>query len=111
MNSIDSEFVRYIMHVEVKENPQAEDTQDTAPVVEEEATKADPKSATSSGADAKPVQGKAKLAGAGEVVESADGAKAQPTSTPKVNNEFENVGRNAPCPCGSGKKFKHCHGR
>jgi preprotein translocase subunit SecA len=23
----------------------------------------------------------------------------------------ENVGRNAPCPCGSGKKYKHCHGR
>jgi len=21
------------------------------------------------------------------------------------------VSRNAPCPCGSGKKFKHCHGR
>jgi uncharacterized protein len=21
------------------------------------------------------------------------------------------VGRNAPCPCGSGKKFKHCHGK
>ena len=20
------------------------------------------------------------------------------------------VGRNDPCPCGSGKKFKHCHG-
>src|SRR5262249_37594763 len=20
------------------------------------------------------------------------------------------VGRNAPCPCGSGKRFKHCHG-
>jgi preprotein translocase subunit SecA len=24
--------------------------------------------------------------------------------------EFENVGRNDPCPCGSGKKFKKCHG-
>lgn len=24
---------------------------------------------------------------------------------------FANVGRNDPCPCGSGKKFKHCHGR
>lgn len=24
---------------------------------------------------------------------------------------FENVGRNDPCPCGSGKKFKNCHGR
>ncbi|MBO6281035.1 MAG: preprotein translocase subunit SecA [Alphaproteobacteria bacterium] len=27
---------------------------------------------------------------------------------PKI---FANVGRNDPCPCGSGKKFKHCHGR
>jgi preprotein translocase subunit SecA len=23
----------------------------------------------------------------------------------------EKVGRNDPCPCGSGKKFKHCHGK
>jgi preprotein translocase subunit SecA len=23
---------------------------------------------------------------------------------------WEQTGRNAPCPCGSGKKFKHCHG-
>lgn len=23
---------------------------------------------------------------------------------------FKNVGRNEPCPCGSGKKFKKCHG-
>ena len=23
---------------------------------------------------------------------------------------FERTGRNAPCPCGSGRKFKHCHG-
>ena len=29
---------------------------------------------------------------------------------PKVNSEFENVGRNDPCPCGSGKKYKKCHG-
>lgn len=24
---------------------------------------------------------------------------------------YANVGRNEPCPCGSGKKFKNCHGR
>ena len=24
--------------------------------------------------------------------------------------DFEKVGRNEKCPCGSGKKFKHCHG-
>jgi preprotein translocase subunit SecA len=23
---------------------------------------------------------------------------------------WQRTGRNAPCPCGSGKKFKHCHG-
>lgn len=29
----------------------------------------------------------------------------------KVNVELTNVSRNAPCPCGSGEKFKHCHGK
>ena len=24
--------------------------------------------------------------------------------------EYEKVGRNEKCPCGSGKKYKHCHG-
>ena len=27
-----------------------------------------------------------------------------------VKREFPKVGRNQPCPCGSGKKYKHCHG-
>ncbi|MGM0432692.1 MAG: anaerobic sulfatase maturase, partial [Spirochaetota bacterium] len=32
--------------------------------------------------------------------------------TPFLNPEvFKHAERNAPCPCGSGKKFKHCHGR
>ena len=26
-------------------------------------------------------------------------------------NEEEKVGRNDPCPCGSGRKYKHCHGK
>ena len=28
-----------------------------------------------------------------------------------IRREHPKVGRNAPCPCGSGKKFKQCHGR
>jgi preprotein translocase subunit SecA len=37
------------------------------------------------------------------------------TSAPKIpqnpiRNELK-VGRNDPCPCGSGKKFKQCHGK
>ncbi|MCR6655678.1 MAG: SEC-C metal-binding domain-containing protein [Opitutus sp.] len=27
-----------------------------------------------------------------------------------MRRELPKVGRNDPCPCGSGKKFKHCHG-
>ena len=30
---------------------------------------------------------------------------------PQPDNPELKVGRNDPCPCGSGKKFKHCHGR
>jgi len=29
----------------------------------------------------------------------------------KPRSVSEKVGRNDPCPCGSGKKYKHCHGR
>lgn len=25
--------------------------------------------------------------------------------------EWKNISRNSPCPCGSGKKYKHCHGK
>ncbi len=28
-----------------------------------------------------------------------------------IHPEWNNVSRNSPCPCGSGKKFKHCHGK
>jgi preprotein translocase subunit SecA len=30
---------------------------------------------------------------------------------PDDPSSWGKVGRNGPCPCGSGKKFKHCHGR
>jgi preprotein translocase subunit SecA len=33
----------------------------------------------------------------------------QPAVAPFVREE-KKVGRNEPCPCGSGRKFKHCHG-
>jgi preprotein translocase subunit SecA len=37
-----------------------------------------------------------------------------PTKTATImknkDDPFANVGRNDPCPCGSGKKFKKCHG-
>ena len=38
------------------------------------------------------------------------GQQVQRQRTPVVNNAPK-VGRNDPCPCGSGKKFKACHGK
>ena len=39
--------------------------------------------------------------------------QAQPTSRPndlQQPRRANKIGRNDPCPCGSGKKYKHCHG-
>jgi preprotein translocase subunit SecA len=41
---------------------------------------------------------------------TAGGVATPVAQRPKVNTEYENVGRNDLCPCGSGKKFKKCHG-
>ena len=40
-------------------------------------------------------------------------AEAKPQAEPATPyvREGRKVGRNEPCPCGSGKKYKHCHGR
>jgi preprotein translocase subunit SecA len=34
----------------------------------------------------------------------------EPVSAPTVHRTDDKVGRNDPCPCGSGKKYKKCHG-
>ncbi|MFZ0106313.1 MAG: preprotein translocase subunit SecA [Thiobacillus sp.] len=36
---------------------------------------------------------------------------AMPGAAKPFEREFPKVGRNDPCPCGSGKKYKHCHGK
>jgi preprotein translocase subunit SecA len=90
IDSINSEYVRYIMHVEVKEED-APAAEAKGPVIEASATKAD--------------------ASATNQPEESPQPAVEASKTPKVNDEFANAGRNQPCPCGSGKKFKHCHGR
>jgi preprotein translocase subunit SecA len=45
-----------------------------------------------------------------EALAKADANDGPATPAPFVR-AGEKVGRNDPCPCGSGKKYKHCHGR
>ncbi|MEW5914969.1 MAG: preprotein translocase subunit SecA [Gemmatimonadota bacterium] len=52
---------------------------------------------------AKP-RGQATVIGAGRT------RALEPTNTGNGATDFSNVGRNDPCPCGSGRKFKKCHG-
>ncbi|HBC3430020.1 TPA: preprotein translocase subunit SecA [Vibrio parahaemolyticus] len=40
----------------------------------------------------------------------ADGEESEGSNQPVVRDERK-VGRNEPCPCGSGKKYKQCHGQ
>ena len=55
----------------------------------------------------------AKITGAAlEAINSVDGGKAINVNENKtVVNEGPKVGRNDPCPCGSGKKYKNCCGK
>lgn len=56
----------------------------------------------------------AKITGAAlEAIESVDGGKKinTPEHSQTVVNEGPKVGRNDPCPCGSGKKYKNCCGK
>jgi preprotein translocase subunit SecA len=107
MQGIAQDFVKYVMHaqVTVAQQPQAEpavrDMTYTAP--------ADPSEAGSGMAAAARAQAAIDAEAGGEVPEAV--APEEVTQKPVVKSEWDKTPRNAPCPCGSGKKFKLCHGR
>ena len=88
------DLVRYIMRVQLSSS----DNEDRTPT-----------EVTTSGPEG-PVGGAAAVAMAAgappEVKESRQIVKEQ-----KIRDEKESTPRNSPCHCGSGRKFKHCHGR
>jgi preprotein translocase subunit SecA len=89
-----------LMRVEILPSPT--DEQENLPYME--AHKVDPSTGEDemAFADAPPL---AAVAGSGFAAERA------PQRNPNDPSSWGKVGRNAPCPCGSGKKYKHCHGR
>ena len=44
-------------------------------------------------------------------LEQARMAGAGDQQVQQIVRAGDKVGRNDPCPCGSGKKYKHCHGK
>jgi preprotein translocase subunit SecA len=51
------------------------------------------------------------LSDAPQGVQSPAGAAPAAPPPEPFKRETRKVGRNEPCPCGSGKKFKQCHGK
>ncbi len=54
------------------------------------------------------------IAAAGVTASTVDGAPVNPVIVKATSQPMQSqpeVGRNDPCPCGSGKKYKKCHGR
>jgi preprotein translocase subunit SecA len=50
-------------------------------------------------------------AGYEEALAGADGETATAAKAAPFVRHVGKIGRNDPCPCGSGKKYKHCHGK
>ncbi len=105
--AISDDFIRYVMHLDVVvENapqPELRNVQYSAPE--------DP-----SGDNSGMQMAAARQASQGGADEESVGGGAvavedEPTQAPVVKSEHEKLGRNQPCWCGSGKKFKVCHGK
>jgi preprotein translocase subunit SecA len=99
MKGIAQDFVRYVMHVQVVRNDQPDQL-----VQNVQQTSSD--TAGASGFD------RAALAAvqAGDLPPEAAPAPTPTKQQTVVKDDFSKTPRNAPCPCGSGKKFKQCHG-
>ena len=120
VNSIWEEFGRYIFNVEVEiegENgqqqagwqPSAGSTSTAGPLQYQGGRAEDQPSALQAAA-----AGAAPLAAADAAAAGVDGPPEEAAAAANVETrrlgEHEQIGRNDPCWCGSGKKFKKCHG-
>jgi preprotein translocase subunit SecA len=112
MHSIWEEFARLIFHVEVEVAPRAQEefapAQQPLQVDYSGGTAEQPSAlgqaavATASGAD---VAAEQSIEG-----QAGNGGGAIPEQETVVKSDREKIGRNDPCWCGSGKKYKKCHG-
>ncbi len=112
MNSIWEEFTRVIFHVEVTIEP-AELEPEPAQPTELTYAGGGPEQPSAMDEASQAAQVAAPAAGAAAVGTAAaaggNGASSENPAT-VVKSEREKIGRNDPCWCGSGKKYKKCHG-
>ncbi|HET6917780.1 MAG TPA: preprotein translocase subunit SecA [Acidimicrobiales bacterium] len=126
MASIDDDYVKIVMHAQVQVLEQAPTDDQAALAGAQYEAAEDPVQGTSAmyqAARSGPAPGEEVVFAPEPAASShnpAAGAPMQPAApgpAPEIekpvikDSAFERAGRNDPCPCGSGKKFKFCHGR
>ena len=92
LDSVRAEVIRLLVTVQVR----AEDVEETAP-------RAEVHNVQYQHADFD--------AGMGDSATEAPAEGAPAASTVRPMHAGPRIGRNDPCPCGSGKKYKQCHGK
>lgn len=106
------DYLRTILRIEVKQAPRAAQQAAEEPAELSNATYSGPADVDGEGGSST-----IRREAAAQVANAAGRAPAPAQGTVKTyvkaesGDPYANVGRNDPCPCGSGKKFKNCHGR
>jgi preprotein translocase subunit SecA len=112
MSGIDDDYVMTVMHAQVQVLEQAQPDGQAALAGAQYQAPEDPVQGSTSlqrAAAAGPAPGEEVVFAGESAAPAADVAEIE---KPVVRDSaFDRVGRNDPCPCGSGKKFKFCHGR
>jgi preprotein translocase subunit SecA len=107
VSSIDDDYVKIAMHAQVQVLEAAEALPEGPDMERAQYQAAED-----------PVQGATAVQQAlarGPIEDDGDGSELplaeDAPMQPHVKSDWEKTGRNDPCPCGSGKKYKLCHGR
>lgn len=110
-DSIYEDFLRFLLRAPIMVQA-APAQEEKSPLEDSKVTYSNPEQAlTESTTSAQRVQAaNAQAQGVPQTPKPASGQSKPHTITKDKDDPYANVGRNDPCPCGSGKKFKKCHG-
>ncbi|MEJ6654474.1 MAG: SEC-C metal-binding domain-containing protein, partial [Pseudomonas sp.] len=97
LDSIKSDTIRVLSHVQVRREDPAEEEARLRQQAEELAKRMQFKHE--------------ELPGVGDEEQAQPAEPAAPVPSTPVTRDGPKIGRNDPCPCGSGQKYKQCHGK
>jgi preprotein translocase subunit SecA len=111
VEDIKLDFLRTVMHIQVMR-----EVEHASPLEKQVSYSAPSEQTIFSGATQQAAAGEAAADAMGQASAATGGSAAVAaakvaTVTKSDGDPYAGVGRNEPCPCGSGKKYKHCHGR